>query len=360
MRQSFDMPTIYSRSVTLDEDAVHILDRRIFPFKTEFVTCRTVMEVADAIEGMVTQSNGPFYASGAGMVLAARVAAAQSANARLDHMEAAATQLIATRPTNNNVASAVKDALAAARSGKEDAPASFASRIEKRVRTGWDNRRNDLKTVGKHAASLVRDGEGLMTYCWSEGAIMETLAEVRRSGRSITFYCPETRPYLQGARLTSHSAAEMGIDAVVMTDGMGAHAMAEGKVTMLMTAADRVTMSGHVINKVGTLQMAIAARHFSIPYFATVLEPDINAAVPGDVEMEERDGEESLHCLGQRTASPLVRGWYPAFDVTPPTLISGIVTRHGIQPAAALRQALPDVFFSGADVSPDSDVGAGQ
>src|SRR5690606_7392020 len=117
---------------------------------------------------------------------------------------------------------------------------------------------------------------------------------------------------LQGARLTAHSAAEMGIDTTVIADGMVAHAMASGRVSMLMTAADRVTMSSHVINKVGTLNAAIAARHFKVPYFATVLRPDPKAPTPADVPIEERDGDETLHCLGIRTASPLAKGWYPA------------------------------------------------
>jgi methylthioribose-1-phosphate isomerase len=170
---------------------------------------------------------------------------------------------------------------------------------------------------------------------------METLAAVLRAGKSIELICPETRPYLQGARLTSHSAAEMGISATVITDGMCAHAMATGRATMLMTAADRVTMSGHVINKVGTLNAAIAARNFALPYFATVLKPDAKAATPADVEMEERDPDEALTCLGVRTASPLAKGWYPAFDVTPPHLISAIVTQHGIFAPSTLAASYP-------------------
>ena len=103
-----------------------------------------------------------------------------------------------------------------------------------------------------------------------------------------------------------------------------------------MTAADRVTMSGHVINKVGTLTGAIAARHFGLPYYATVLMPDAAAGTPADVEMEQRDGNEVLHCLGHRTASPLARGWYPAFDITPPELVTKIVTRDGVHDPGAL------------------------
>lgn len=339
MTHEFAMPTLHSQSVILQEDGVHILDRRVFPFEKRFVICRTHDDVAAAIETMVTQSNGPFFAAGGGMVLSARAAQALSSAKRMTCLEAAAARLLKTRPTNNNIATAIGGVLRYCRDTQCDSP-TFAADIEDLIRRGWTQRRDDIRNVGRNAASVISDGAGLMTFCWSEGAIMETLACLLRDGKSVTLYCPETRPYLQGARLTAHSAAEMGIDTVVMTDGMGAHAMAEGRVTMLMTAADRVTMSGHVINKVGTLQSAIAARHFRIPYFATVLKPDIKAPTPDCVEMEERDPNETLHCLGQRTASPLARGWYPAFDVTPPELVSGIATKFGVFPAAALMAVL--------------------
>jgi methylthioribose-1-phosphate isomerase len=108
-------------------------------------------------------------------------------------------------------------------------------------------------------------------------------------------------------------------------------------VSKLMTAADRVTLSGHVINKVGTHQLAIAAQNFGLPYFAMVQAPDKKAQTPDDVPMEERDGNETLQCLGMATASPLARGWYPAFDVTPPHLVSAVATSVGVFPAALLR-----------------------
>ncbi len=342
MTHDVAMPTLHSQSVLLRDDGVHILDRRVFPFEKRFVACRTLDAVAEAIEAMVTQSNGPYFAAGGGMVLAARAAQGLAPAKRMGRLQAAADRLARTRPTNNNIATAVGRVLRHCEETQCDGSA-FAADIEAVVRDGWSRRREAVRDVGRNAASVIADGAGLMTYCWSEGAIMETLACLLRDGKSVTLYCPETRPYLQGARLTAHSAAEMGVDAVVMTDGMGAHAMAEGRVTMLMTAADRVTMSGHVINKVGTLQSAIAARHFRIPYFATVLKPDIRAPTPDSVEMEERDPNEALHCLGQRTASPLARGWYPAFDVTPPELVSGIATKDGVFPAAALAATLrPD------------------
>ena len=335
-RDELIWPTITSRSVTLDETGVHILDRRIFPFKTEFVYCSSHEMVAIAIEEMVTQSNGPFYAAGAGMVLAARHAETQlSAADRGVYMRGAAARLIATRPTNNNVGMAVRnvsdhlEVLDVMKSG-------FSERVEARVRADWQARRAALQRVGENAASLIPDAASILTHCWSEGALVETLGALIIAGKKVSLWCTETRPYLQGARLTSHSAAEMGIPTTVITDGMVAAAMREGKVSIFMTAADRVTMSGHVINKVGTLTGAIAARHFGLPYYATVMMPDEFAKTPSDVEMEQRDGDEVLHCLGHRTASPLVQGWYPAFDITPPELVSKIITRDGIFAADSL------------------------
>lgn len=329
-------PTIYSKSVVLDAHGTHILDRRVFPFEVSFVSCQTYDEVAEAIEQMVTQSNGPFYAAGAGMVLAARHAEAQLApQARAGFLKRAADRLIATRPTNNNVGLAVTaisrnlDALEVTKDG-------IADRVESSVRADWYSRRAALRQVGQNAASLIPDGASILTHCWSEGALMETLGAMLIAGKDVSLRCTETRPYLQGARLTSHSAAEMGISATVITDGMVAEVMRQGRVSMFMTAADRVTMSGHVINKVGTLTGAIAAHHFDLPYYATVLAPDATAKKPSDVEMEQRDGEEVLQCLGQRTASPLVEGWYPAFDVTPPELVTKIITQDGIFASDAL------------------------
>jgi methylthioribose-1-phosphate isomerase len=340
LQTRLEIPTIYAESVLIERDAVRILDRRVFPFSKEFVVCSTYTEVAVAIEQMVTQSNGPFHASGAGMVLAAREAERErDTEKRLAIMQTAAARLIRTRPTNNNIATAVGSILEFVRDFDDG---NFAAeRVEEFVHRQWEVRREQARTVGRYANSLFADGERILTYCWAEGALVEALAAARGEGKHIELTCTETRPYLQGARLTAHSAAEMGIPTTVITDGMAAHAMASGRVTLYMTAADRVTMSGHVINKVGTLNTAITARHFGIPYFATVLRPDARAQTPADVEMEERDGEETLHCLGVRTATPLAKGWYPAFDVTPPELVSGIVTGRGIFAAAALGQSFP-------------------
>jgi len=339
--QDITMPTITRESVRLLPDCVLILDRRVFPFEKTFVTCRTVEDVAVAIEQMVTQSGGPFYAASAGMVLAAREAVSLPADLRLERLRTSGARLVATRATNDHIAHVVRVLL-------DDAPAlvrrdDFLPALEGRVQELWQGRRASARALGAHGASVIRDGDAILTHCWAESTIVETAAVALREGKRFTVTCTETRPYLQGARLTAHSLAEMGLEVTVITDNMGAWAMDRGRVNRLMTAADRVTMSGHVINKVGTLQLALAAHHYAVPYFAMVQQPDRKALTAGDVPMEDRDPEESLHCLGQRTASPLAKGWYPAFDVAPPHLVSGVVTSNGVYSADALFRHFQDL-----------------
>jgi methylthioribose-1-phosphate isomerase len=331
------VPTLIAKSVLLEQDCVRILDRRIFPFREEFVVCRTYEDVAVAIEEMVTQSGGPFFAASAGLVLAARVAeTVASASDRFALMEAAAARLIKTRSTNNNIRDVIAQMMGVSR--EYIMADGFASRLEAAMQNAWSERRARSHRLGEFAATLVHEGDTILTHCWAETSLIDTLAASLRFGKRIQVVCTETRPYLQGSRLTAHSIAEMGIDVTVITDNMAACAMDRGMISRLMTAADRVTLSGHVINKVGTLQLAIAARHYGLPYVAMVQRPDKFAPTPDHVAMEERDGRESLSCLGQPTATPLARGWYPAFDVTPPTLVAAVATSEGVFDPSALRR----------------------
>jgi methylthioribose-1-phosphate isomerase len=313
------VPTLVGRSVVVEPDAVRILDRRVFPFERTWVTCRSYEDVATAIEEMVTQSLGPLFAAAGGMVLAARAG-------RLGVVREAARRLVATRPTNNGIRDVVAELLAVAESTGEDrlgeAVAQAADAVVARYRAAH-------RALGGHAAALIPDGATVLTHCWAETYLTETVAAALRAGKRISAVCTETRPYLQGARLTAESLAEMGVPTRVITDGAAAHLMSRGEVTVLVTGADRVTMDGHVVNKIGTLQIAISAHAFGVPFLALVQAPDRRAATAADVELEDRDGAEVLHCLGRRTASERVTGVYPAFDVTPPRFVGAVVTDRG-------------------------------
>jgi len=324
-----DMPTLHDKSVLIADRKVQILDRRIFPLKVEYVECGTVEDVAVAIEDMVTQSGGPYYAASAGLVLAA-VDAEKLADTqqRMACFDRAAKRLIATRPTNNMILTSVSRVMKKVPGFVDND--DLVGVTTNAVHALWEEHRATGVYLGEYAAGLIADGDTILTHCWGESTIMEMVAAALRAEKKFQMICSETRPYLQGSRLTAHSIGEMGVDVTVITDNMGAAAMDAGKVTRLMTAADRVTGAGHVINKVGTLQLAIAARYFDIPFTAMVKKPDFSAMTPKDVPMEMRDPDEVLHCLGHRTATEFAKGWYPAFDITPPNLVTNIATCDGV------------------------------
>jgi methylthioribose-1-phosphate isomerase len=340
---------LIDNSVRLDGSRVLILDRRIFPFRREFVSCASYEEVAEAIEAMVTQSSGPHVAAGYGMVLAAGEAdRVKDHERRVDLMQGAAQRLIRTRPTNDQIKKIV-DHLLRVSFGALERGDPLRSLLEAEMIHHEQQFAESSKALGRAGASVLRSGDSILNHCWAETYIIETVSEALRQGKQITAYCTETRPYLQGARLTAECLTELGVETTVVTDGMGAHLMATGLVSKLLTGADRVTMDGHVINKVGTLQLAIAAREFGVPFFAMVQKPDVEAPTVSDVEIEVRDGDEVLTCMGVRTASHRAKGYYPAFDVTPPKFVEGVVTDRGIYSPRDLA-----AYYSGNSASASS------
>ncbi|MEV8442945.1 s-methyl-5-thioribose-1-phosphate isomerase [Actinosynnema sp. NPDC051121] len=318
------MEPLLARSVRLEDDGVHVLDRRNFPFEKTWVRCGTVAEVAKAIEDMVTQSSGPYFAALWGMVLAAREARDLPRDQARAYLDQAGQLLIATRRTNNHLRKAVAAVLAGV-DASDDLEAGALAGAE----AGDERYRSRSRSLGEHTAELLPDEGAVLTHCWADLYLTETVAAAQARGKRLRFVCTETRPYLQGARLTAETLGEMGVDTTLITDGMGAAVLSTGDVDVLLTAADRVTMDGHVVNKVGTLGLAVAAHAFDVPFLAMVQAPDRQAPTAADVPIEYRPGDEVLHTLGRRTATDRARGLYPAFDVTPPRFVTKVVTDRG-------------------------------
>ena len=311
---------LLAESVRLTDDGVDILDRRVYPFERTWVHCTCLEDVAVAIETMVTQSSGPLFATTAGLVLAAREAAGLGPADAVSHLRAAGRRLVATRPTNN----AIRDAVAATLEPVAEAEergldgAQLLPLVTAAAGAHEMLYRDRSVAMGAHAAALLPERATVLTHCWADWYLVATVEAAQAAGKELRFVCTETRPYLQGARLTAPTLVEMGYRPTLITDGMVAATMARGMVDLVLVAADRVTMDGHVVNKVGTLQAALAARAHDLPFVAMVHAPDPHAPTIADVEMEERDGEEVLHVAGRRTAPEGITGFYPAFDATPP------------------------------------------
>ncbi|HEX8869955.1 MAG TPA: s-methyl-5-thioribose-1-phosphate isomerase [Lentzea sp.] len=330
------MQPVLADSVKLTDDGVLILDRREFPFERNWVLCRTAEDVARAVEDMVTQSSGPYFAVLYGMVLKARTLEhLPFAQARAELAKTAA-ELENTRRTNNALRKATKIVLE-----HVDAAQDITKALQG-AEEGDRRYRARSQALGEHTANLLPQQATVLTHCWADLYLTETVRAAQQQNKTLRFFCTETRPYLQGARLTAETLIEMGVDTTLITDGMGAAVLQSGEIDALVTAADRVTMDGHVVNKVGTLGLAVAAHAFGVPFHALVQAPDRQAPTAQDVPIEHRDGAEVLQVLGRPSATPRVKGLYPAFDVTPPRFVTNVVTDRGVYDAGEL-----DKYYEG-------------
>ncbi len=309
-----------ANNVFLERDSLVIIDRRKLPREEARVVCRDYEEVARAIEAMVVQGAGDIaVTAGFGLYLA-------SLYSDRDVIRKAAQRLKATRPTGFHLAALVDKllGLAEAEKGSPQAILSFLQDILKRQRALSE-------ATGKNAEKLLDSGDTILTHCFPGAALLFMLKAARENGKHIKVICTETRPYLQGARLTAWSVSELGLDTTLITDNMAAHIMSMGKVNKVFTAADRIAMDGSAANKVGTLQLAICARYYAIPFYILGYGgPDKKTETGADIPIEQRDPREVLEFMGFPISGPDVKALYPAFDVTPRELITAIVTGKGV------------------------------
>ena len=319
----------YENVAWFEDGKVRILDRRIYPRETRFVVCDTYKEVAQAITDMVTQSAGPYTAAGMGMALAAFEAREKNMEAQIEFLEKAAYDISHARPTTaNRMGIITKGCLEAARKalseGKDASEAIFNTTVD-----SLNRRYSTMEKVGEYLGDMFPKNGSILTQCFGETIIGMMLRAARKRNNEIKIYRAETRPYLQGARLTASCCKDMGFDTTVITDNMVAYAMQHKNIDIFTSAADTIAKDGHIANKIGTFQIAILAKHFGIPYFVTGI-PDSDKEKGSDIIIEERDPKEVLCICGARNTLDGVKGIYPSFDITPPHLISGIVTDKGI------------------------------
>ena len=287
------------------------------------------VEVMQAIRDMVTQSAGPYTAAAMGMALAAYECREKPAEEQLHFLQAADETISNARPTTYKRMKLVCDGCleAAKLALREARPVDLA--IREHAVNANNRRYSKVNEIARYLVPLIPDGGTVMTQCFGETIVGMMLKEARQAGKTFRLFCPETRPYFQGARLTATVCRDMGFDVTVITDNMPAFVMEREHVDLFTCAADAICLDGYVVNKVGTLQIAICANHFGIPTFVTGA-PDIGHETKDTVKIEMRDPEFTLQAMGVRTAAQGVKGYYPAFDMTPPHLISGIVTDRGV------------------------------
>lgn len=324
------------RAVAFRDDHLRLLDQRRLPFEVEYLDCRSAEDVGQAIIDLAVRGAPAIGIAAAwAVVLAARalgpVDAAQARIALAPVLE----RLNAVRPTAVNLAWA----LARMRDALDRAGADWCASLRAEAEA---IEREDLaanRRMGRDGAELIAPGSGVLTHCNTGslatagfGTALGVIRAGVAQGRIARVFATETRPWMQGARLTVWELREDGIDATLIADSAAAHLMSTGQVQWVVVGADRITAQGDVANKIGTLQLAIAARHFGVKFM--VVAPwstvDLATARGADIPIEERDPAELLGHAGRRTVAEGVRAFNPVFDVTPANLIDAIVTERGV------------------------------
>ncbi|HWI52188.1 MAG TPA: s-methyl-5-thioribose-1-phosphate isomerase [Symbiobacteriaceae bacterium] len=327
------LPILTNRADTLKYEAgvVQVLDRRKLPEVVTFVPCRTYEEVAQAIVDMVIQGGPPLaYAAGYGLALAARQFRGLDTQGYKAAMKAAHGRLRSTRPTAGDIFPLMDNGLLLAYKAIDegrDAEAELVAYVDGQIRAGD----RAARLSGKYASDLLENGDRILTHCFAGAALNYMLYYALEADKQIELICTETRPYLQGARLTAAQASEIGVPVTLVTDNMPGYLFYRGMITKYVTAADSITLDGHISNKIGTFQYAALAHQFGVPFIVLGYDgPDPERPDAASIPIEERNPEEVFYCRGVRTAVEGIRGYYPAFDITPPQFVSVIATERGL------------------------------
>jgi methylthioribose-1-phosphate isomerase len=299
-------------------DRLELLDQRKLPDETTYVTCRTAAETAAAIRDMVVRG-----APAIGCAAAFGIALDAMRGASLTAAEAILAQ---SRPTAVNLFWALKRMRRAA-DPEAEALAIFAEDIAA------------CRTMGAHGAALIPDGARIMTHCNAgalatagHGTALGVIRSARDAGKSISVIANETRPYLQGARLTAWEMVQEKIPVTLIADNMAGHLMSCGEVDLVIVGADRIAANGDTANKIGTYTLAVLAKRHSLPFYiaAPISTFDASLKDGSQIPIEERASAEVTGYGGKRWAPEGVSVRNPAFDVTPAELISAIVTERGV------------------------------
>jgi methylthioribose-1-phosphate isomerase len=330
------------RTVEWRDGAVRLIDQRELPGKLRFLDCLTVDKVCEAIVSLAVRGAPALGATGGyGVALACATAGGPGVPAAtlLGVAAEAADRLIATRPTAVNLAWGVHRVLAAA----EAAAGGGAEAVRLAALTEAERLAEqdvaDNRALGGHGAALVPDGARVLTHCNAGalacvgyGTALGVIRAAAEAGKNPRVWVDETRPVLQGARLTAWELDRLGIDATLVADVMAGSLMASGDVDLVVVGADRVAANGDVANKVGTYSLAVLAAHHDIPFYVAAPTATIDLATKSGaaIPVEERSPDE-VHMIGRSRFSPAgMAALNRAFDITPAALVTAIVTELGL------------------------------
>jgi len=326
------------RALWMEGETVMMIDQNLLPFKFELYRCETLEDTCKAIKIMTTRGAGSIGAAG-GYAMLQAIYASTSDNLYKD-LFAAKLKIDVTRPTAVNLFYATNRVLEACKVSREFAITEALAVADECV--------DQARLIGTHGNKIIEDGFRIETHCnagWLAlvdfGSALAPIYTAHDSGKNVFVFVDETRPRSQGARLTAWELKQHGVPHAIIPDNAGAHYMSKGQIDMMIVGADRIAANGDAANKIGTLEKAIAAKYYGIPFYVAAplstidLETENGSLIP----IEERSQDEMIYYTGKdkngdlteiQVSNPGSEAMNPAFDVTPASLITGIITEKGI------------------------------
>jgi methylthioribose-1-phosphate isomerase len=328
-------------TIRWENEELSIVDQTLLPERFEYITLNTVQDVWDAIKALKVRGAPAIGVCAAlGLIVGIREKKPAASAEAITAAHESARFLATSRPTAVNLFWALDRMTRVADALPQDTSVdAIIDRLEEEAVAILDEDRRVCRAIGGYGAALIKENTGVLTHCNAGGlatadygTALGVLFRAHEEGRHFHVYADETRPLLQGARLTAWELKKAEIDVTLICDSMAAQVMKEGKIQMVIVGADRIAANGDAANKIGTYSLAVLAHAHSIPFYVAAPLSTFDSALPDGeaIPIEQRDPAAITHGFGLRTAPEGVDVYSPAFDVTPAHLIAGIVTEEGV------------------------------
>ena len=334
------MPIRIPETIAWKNGRLRLIDQTRLPNKLVYEYCDTVEAVWDAIKQLKVRGAPALgVTAGYGIVVALKQSKPKDSAELIKMVDKAAAYLNSSRPTAVNLSWALERMRKVAHGMKGRSKKDIMAALKAEAIEIHEEDRRLCENLGKHGAKVIRSGSTVLTHCnagaLATGGMGTALAGIfvaHDQGKKVSVIADETRPLLQGARLTTWEMKQAGIDVTLICDNMAAQVMKEGKVDLVITGADRIAANGDVANKIGTYGVAVLAKAHRIPFYVAAPSStfDLSLASGDEIPIEQRNPEEITNGFGRRTAPKRIGVYSPAFDVTPARLISALITEKGL------------------------------
>ncbi|MBE3592783.1 MAG: S-methyl-5-thioribose-1-phosphate isomerase [Thermoanaerobacter sp.] len=328
------------KTIEFRDGVLYLIDQRKLPLSYEFFECRTYQDVDFAIKDMVVRGAPAIGAAAAyGVVLAARQFMKEEKENFLKNMENALNVLSKSRPTAVNLTWAIGRMRGVLEKVKDLSVSDIYEALKEEANKIYFEDLETNKRMAKIGNEVIKPNAVILTHCNTGalatvgyGTALGVIREAHYSGKNIFVYADETRPRLQGAKLTAWELVQEGIPAKLIADSVAATLIRDGKIDIILVGADRIALNGDTANKIGTFMLSVVAKVYNVPFYvvAPTSTIDFNIETGAEIVIEERSPEEVTHINGVRIAPEGIDVYNPAFDVTPHENITGIITEKGI------------------------------